>query len=288
MATPNEKSSGEMTFFEHIDALRPHLVRGAVVLFTVMVGAFLAKGLIIDTILMGPQKPDVPLNRLMAWLAEATGAQGLQINNKSFTMVNTSMAGQFNLHMKISFITAFAVAIPYLLWEIWQFVKPALTPGERRGSQMFVFYVSMCFFGGLLFGYFLIAPLTVNFLGGYTASADITNMIDVNSYLSTIANVSLACAAIFQLPILVYFLARMGVLKSDFMRRYRRHAILVLCVISAIITPPDVASLVLVALPFYLLYEYSIRIAARVERKKAEREAAEEAAFNNLPTTGDS
>lgn len=262
-----ESPQSEMTFFEHVDALRPHLMRGAGVIVVLLIIAFCSKGFIIDTVLFGPQSTDFPLNRFLNWVAESTGIDALRINTKEFNMVNTSMAGQFNLHMTIAFATAIILGVPYLLWEVWRFVKPALTPSELRGSRLFVMYVSLCFFTGLLFGYYLISPLTVNFLVNYQASERITNMIDVSSYLSTVINVSLACAAVFQLPLLVYFLTRMGVLTPDFMRKYRRHAIMVLLIFSAIITPPDVFSQTLVMLPLYGLYEFSIHLSAKVKRK---------------------
>lgn len=257
-----------MTFFEHIDALRPHLLRSGLMLLAVALAAFLCKGLIIDTVLLGPQSPDFPTNRMFAWLAAALGMKELAVNSVPLEMVNTTMAGQFNLHLKVSLWTALVVSIPYLLWELWRFVRPALTPAERRGSNRAVLYISSCFLAGLAFGYFLIAPLTVNFLGSYQASGRIANLIDVNSYLSTVMNVSLASGMIFLLPLATWLLARMGILTPDFMRRYRRHAIVVLAVLAAVITPPDLFSMVLVMLPLYGLYECSIGIAARVERRK--------------------
>ncbi len=277
MAKNTPKSSDtEMTFFEHVEALRPHLVRSIMALLVVMIAAFLGKKFVIDLILMGPQSPDFITNRLLCdishWLMNDNT---LCINQVKFNMVNTSLAGQFNLHMQVALVTAIVVAVPYLLWEIWRFVLPALTPYERRKSRMFVLYVSLCFFAGLCFGYFLIVPLSINFLAGYQASPEITNMIDVKSYLSTVLTVSLACAIVFQLPLLVYFLARMGLITSAFLKRYRRHAIVVLAIISAIITPPDLFSLVLVVIPLYGLYEYSIVVARRVEKHKAQAEAEE-------------
>ena len=137
-------------------------------------------------------------------------------------LINTAMAGQFNLHLKISMVAAFCIGFPYLLWELWRFARPALTERELRGCRRFVFYVSAGFFAGLLFGYFVIAPLTIGFLSQYSVSEQVTNMIDVGSYLSTVLNVSIACAVVFQLPLLVYFLTRMGLVSPDFLRRYRR------------------------------------------------------------------
>lgn len=275
MSKNTEKSSeGEMTFFEHIDALRPHLVRGASALFVIMIAAFLGKKYIIDGILMAPKSPDFITNRWLCNISRGLmGNENLCINNIQFNMINTALGGQFNLHMQVSLAVAIVIGIPYFLWEIWRFISPALTSFERHKSRMFVLYVSLCFFTGLLFGYFLIVPLSISFLYNYTASASIVNMIDIKSYLSTVLQVSLACAAVFQLPLLIYFLARMGIVNAAFLRKYRRHAIVLLAILSAIITPPDILSLFLVMVPLYALYEFSIVIAAKVERKKAKEEA---------------
>ena len=274
MSNKREKSSDtEMTFFEHIEALRPHLVRGVLALVVVMIAAFIGKKFVIDWVLMGPQSPDFPTNR---WLCDFSywvfGDNRICINQVKINMVNTALAGQFNLHMQVAFATAIAVAVPYLLWELWRFVLPALTPRERQKSRMFVLYVSLCFLTGLAFGYFVIAPLSISFFAGYQASPDITNMIDIRSYLTTVLSVSIACAVLFQLPLLIYFLARMGLITASFLKRYRRHALVLLMVVSAIITPPDIFSLFLVVIPLYGLYECSILLASRVERKMAREE----------------
>lgn len=283
----------EMTFFEHIDALRPHLVRGAMAIVIVGVIAFFCKHLIIDTVLFGPKSPEFPTNRMLVWVgaewaqiaAWLNSTLGISLNidpgsfsigADRFSVINTSLAGQFNLHMKISLVTGIALATPYVLWEFWRFVRPALTPQEIAGTNWFVFCVSLCFFSGLLFGYFIMVPLSVNFFANYQASAEIVNMIDIGDYLSTVIVVSMACAFMFELPLLIYFLTRMGLVSAGFLRRYRRHAFVVLLVIAAIITPPDIFSLVLVILPLYGLYELSIKLAARIERKQSRE---------NLPET---
>lgn len=274
MGNNGENSSeGQMTFFEHLDALRPHLLRSVVAILIIMIAAFFSKDFIIDKVLMGPQSPNFPLNRLFEYLSEKWGIAGLKLNNYSLNMINTNLYGQFNLHMKISIMTGVALAVPYTTWELWRFVKPALTPKELKSSRMFVGYVSLCFFSGLFFGYFVITPLTINFFAGYTVSGDITNMIDIKSYLSTVINTGFACGILFQLPIFIYFLSKMGLITAAFMRKYRRHAVVLLLVFSAIITPPDAVSLIMVVLPLYGLYELGIVIAGRIEKKRALEEA---------------
>ncbi|MDR1671199.1 MAG: twin-arginine translocase subunit TatC [Alistipes sp.] len=291
-----ESSDVEMTFFEHLEDLRPHLMRAFGALFAIAIAAFIFKGFIIDTLLFAPQTPEFPtnkwlcgmgytLNDFVGWLGRLFDAEWstdptvLCINNQEpLSIVNNKLTGQFNLHMKVAFSTGLALGIPYLLWEIWQFVKPALLPTERRGTRMFVLWVSLCFFSGALFGYFIITPLSIHFFRSYAASASITNLIDISSYFSQVIGISLGTGLIFQLPLLVYFLTRIGIVSPAFLRKYRRHAVVLLAVVAAIITPPDLFSMVLVMLPLYGLYELSIYLSARTHKKYHAEEAAEAAA----------
>lgn len=268
MSAGERDTAGQMTFAGHLEALRPHLVRGGAVFSVLVVAAFLCKEFLVDGVLFGPMRPEFPTNRLLEMLAAWSGIDDIAIGGQNFELVSTTMAGQFNLHLRISVITALAAAFPYILWEMWRFVRPALTERELQGCRNFVFYVSVGFFVGLLFGYFVIAPLTVGFLAGYNVSELVVNRIDVNSYLSTVMNVSIACALVFQLPLLVRLLTRMGLVTPDFLRRYRRHAIIVLAVLAAVITPPDAVSMVMVLLPLWALYEYSIHLSAKTLKKQ--------------------
>ena len=282
----NQSSSTEMTFFEHIDELRPHLIRSISSVFVIAVVAFFCRSFIIDTVLFGPQSPDFPTNRMLAWAGEKFSEFCIWINSWAgtsfsfdadslagrtinFNTINTYMAGQFNLHMKVSLIVGLALAIPYVVWELWLFVKPALTEREIAGTKWVVFWVSVCFFIGLSFGYFIMAPLSVNFFINYQASEMITNMIDVGDYFSTVMIISIACAVMFQLPLLIYFLTRIGLVSSEFLKKYRRHALVLLMTVAAIITPPDLFSLFLVSIPLYMLYELSISLSIKVEHKLA-------------------
>ncbi len=266
------RSTDEMSMWEHIDALRPHLVRSVVALFVLFVVAFLFKEFIVGQLLLGPQSSEFLTNRLLNNLAARWGLEGLSVNASTYNFINTSVAGQFNMHLRLSFTVALILSIPYLLWELWLYVRPALTTRERRACRGFVFWVSLCLAVGVLFGYFIMSPLALNFLLNYQLTGQIANMIDIGSYFSTVTSSVLACGVVFQLPLLVYFLARMGVVSSDFLRRYRRHAIFVLAIFSAIITPPDAFSMVLVLIPLYMLYELGISLTARVERGRVELE----------------
>ncbi len=256
---PGAEDSG-MDFWGHLAALRPHLIRSALAVAVLGVAAFFAKDFLIDRVLFGPRNAGFPTNRLLLafgeglqhlcqWIDAKTGwslgvdVAAFDVAKLDFRLINTSLAGQFNLHMKISLLTGLTLAVPYILWEFWRFVKPALTPHEIAAARRFVPGVSLLFFGGLLFGYFVIVPLSVSFFINYEARAAIVNMIDVGQYLSTVVVASLASALLFQLPLLVWFLARMGVVTADLLRRYRRHAFVGLLVVAAIVTPPDILSL---------------------------------------------
>ncbi len=287
-----ESSDVEMTFFEHLEDLRPHLMRAVGALFVIAILAFFFSRFIIDGLLFGPQSPDFPTNRwlcemgyamndLLGWLGGLVGAEWsmdptvMCLNQTDYNMVNFKVAGQFNLHLKMSMVTGFVLGIPYLLWEIWQFVKPALTPKERSGTRMFVFYVSLCFFAGLLFGYYVVSPISLHFFLNYAVSDTITNNIDINSYFSQVIGVSLGIGLVFQLPLLIYFLTRIGIFSPKFLRRYRKHAAVILAFVSAVITPPDLFSLILVMIPLYMLYEFSIFLSSRVYKKYHNDESEE-------------
>ena len=249
------------TFGDHLEALRPHLLRILAVFAVLLAAAFACKGLLVDTVLFGPMDTGFPTNRLIASLAERLGSRQFATGSDALTLVSTSMAGQFNLHLKISFFAALVLTFPYAVWELWRFVRPALTEHELRACRRLTLWISVCFLAGTAFGYMVLAPVTVSFLTRYDVSPAVVNMIDANSYLSTVVNVTLACGVVFQLPLLVWFLSRAGIVTAAFLRRYRRHAILLLTLLSAIITPPDVVSTILIVLPMYGLYELGIRIA---------------------------
>ncbi len=261
-APPNDPQ--HMTFFGHVEALRPHLVRSAVAVVLLAVAAFLCKGALIDGLLFGPLRADFPTNRLLFWLAERSG---IDYALPTPELINTTLAGQFNLHLRLSFTAAFVAALPYCLWEAWRFVRPALTLRERRLCRTAALRVAAAFGSGLAFGYFILAPLSIAFLASYRVSDAVRNLIDIGSYLSTVTQVTIVCALLFQLPLLVQLLTCMGLLTAAAMRRYRRHAIVVLAVLAALVTPPDAFSMLLVLLPLAGLYEYGIRVAARTERR---------------------
>lgn len=253
------------TFGDHLEALRPHLLRSAAVFVAIFAAAFLFRGLLVDGLLFGPLNPQFPTNRMLAWLASAVGSDVPADSGIQLTLVSTTLAGQFNLHMKIAFFAALVASFPYMVWELWRFVRPALTEREAHACRSMTGWVSACFLTGAAFGYVVLVPFTVRFLANYNVSDAVGNMVDANSYLATVVNITLVCGLVFQLPLLVWFLARAGFIGSAFMCRYRRHAMFALAVLSAVVTPPDIVSMILIIIPLCALYELSVHIARRVE-----------------------
>ncbi len=268
-----------MSFLQHLEVLRWHLVRSsaAIVLFAVV--CFIGKGILFDEIIFGPKDPNFITYRLFCDFSRAMNIKELFcLDEMPFEILNTRMAGQFSTHVWVSLIAGFILAFPYVLYEVWRFIKPGLHKTERKYSRGIIFFASFLFILGVLFGYFLIVPLSVQFLGTYTVSREVTNLIDLNSFISTVSTVTLSTGLIFELPILVYFLAKIGLLTPAWMRKYRRHAFVVTLILAAIITPPDISSQVLVSLPIVVLYEISIKICARVvKRQEKERLRNQEA-----------
>lgn len=266
----------EMTFGEHLDELRKILMRVILIFGVLFCVLFALKGIVMDVVL-APVLESFPTNRLFNWMADMMGSDALRISPDNVDLYNTKMAGQFLLHIKSSLVGAFVIAFPYLIWELWLFVKPALPPQQRKKSFRYVLETPVWFLLGLFFGYFIIAPLAINFLGNYQVSEQINNIIGVDSFMNTVISVSFAAAIAFQLPLLIRLLATMGIVTSEGMRQYRKVAVAALLIFAAIITPPDVVSQVLIFIPCYFLYEYGITIAVRIEQARAKEEAEYEA-----------
>ncbi len=262
----------EMTFGEHLDEIRKILVRVVVVFVLLFIVLFAIKGIVLD-IVFAPIRETFPTNRLFNFMADLLGSDTLRIHPDNVELFNNKMAGQFMLHIKSSFIGAFIIAFPYLIWELWLFVKPAIPAQQRKQSIRYAIETPIWFVMGLLFGYYIIAPLAINFLGNYQVSDQISNIIDVSSFLTTVLSVSFAAAVSFQLPLLIRLLATIGVVSSQGMRQYRKIAVAALLIFAAIITPPDIVSQVLIFIPCYALYEYGITIASRIEARRAKEEA---------------
>lgn len=263
----------EMTFGEHLDELRKILIRVILVFAVLFVVFFSLKGIVLEVV-FAPLSKSFPTTRLLGWLAELMNSPALNISLDNIQIISNKMAGQFMLHIKSSFVGAFVVAFPYLIWELWNFVKPALPPSQRKRSIRYTIECPIWFILGLMFGYFVIAPLAINFLGNYEVVGDkIQNLFDVSSYLTTVLSVTFAAAIAFQLPVLIRLLATIGLVTSEGMRKYRKGAVVVLLLFAAVITPPDVVSQVLIFVPCYALYEYGITIARGIELRREKEEA---------------
>jgi sec-independent protein translocase protein TatC len=265
----------EMTFLDHLEALRWHLVRSILAIVLIAIAAFVFKDIIFDKIIFAPKAPDFFTNRNLCLFGQWVKVPALCINSKPFELININMAGQFSTHIMVSLIAGFILAFPYLIFEIWRFISPALYPREKKHARGAVFFISLLFMVGVLFGYYVIVPLSVHFLGNYMVSQTVTNQINLISYISTVSSITLATGVIFELPVLIFFLTRIGLVTPDFLKKYRRHALVVVLAISAIITPPDIFSQILVTFPLMLLYELGIIISRKIlksEKRKLENE----------------
>ena len=267
----DESEDVQMTFGEHLDELRKvlmHIGIAFVLLFIVLFTFF--KGDIIN-IVFYPSESDFITNRLFAKLADLTGTEALRINANPLQIYNTKIAGQFMLHIKASAVGALVIAFPYIIGQLWGFVKPALSTTMKRRTRLIVWKIVFWFFLGVAFSYFVIAPLGINFLANYEANGSIQNIIDVSSYVSTVLGVCLAAGLVFQLPLLIRLLASIGIISSEWLKKNRKIAIVVILALSALITPPDIISQLLIFVPFYILYEYGISIAKKIEKQNADR-----------------
>ncbi len=263
----------EMSFFDHLDALRGHLIRSAIAIIVITGFVFAYYDWIFDTVIMGPSNPDFWTYRTMCNVGNAIG-RNFCFSKFNISLINTEMAGQFTLQINSSLMIGLTLGVPYLLWEIWRFIKPALLEKERKAASGFVFYTSLLFFIGVLFGYYVITPMSLHFLATYTVSSRIQNLFDIDSYISSVATLTIASGLVFELPILIYVLASVGIMTPKFMRESRRYAIVIILIIAAVVTPtPDMLTMTIVSIPLFLLYEASIFVAAAVERRRNKKSA---------------
>jgi len=265
----------EMTFLEHLEEFRWHIIRalGSIVVFAIL--AWVYREWIYGTIILGPSKTDFWTYRMLCKLGNFVGADGLCVDAINFKLQNIEVGGQFRMALMTAGIVGLLFAFPYAFWEIWRFVKPGLKYTERKAARGAVFFVTVLFFTGVFFGYYIVTPLVVNFLANFTLDESIVNEFNIKSYISTIATLTLACGVAFQLPIVVFVLSKVGLITPAFMREYRKHSVIVILIIAAVITPsPDIFSQVIVALPLFLLYEVGIFISAQIERQRRAEEKA--------------
>jgi len=259
----------EMSFLDHLEELRWHLIRATIAVVIIGIVAFIAKDFIFDTVIFGPKKPDFPTYKFFCKVSKALGLDETFCTGElPFRVQSRQMAGQFSAHIWTSIWAGFILGFPYILYEMWKFISPGLYDKERSHSRGFIFIASFLFFLGVSFGYYVIAPLSINFLATYTVSKEVFNDIDLASYISTVRASVIACGLIFELPIVIFFLTKVGLVTPETLRKYRKISLVVVLILSAVITPPDVASQIVVAIPILILYEISIYISKAVWRKE--------------------
>ncbi len=269
----NNTDKAEMSFFDHLEDLRWHIVRSAVAIMVFSIFGFVYTKEILDNVIFGPTNANFPSYILMCKVSHLLGlGDKMCITPVKVQFQNFKMAGQIMLQFKLAFTLGLVLAFPYIFWEFWRFIKPALKERELRGARGVIFWVSFQFFLGISFSYFLMAPFTINFLAGYTVTDKAVNQFFLDDYFSLMTQIILGMGVLFELPILVFFLTKIGLITPDFMRSYRRHAIVVILVLAAVITPPDVVDQLIVFTPLYLLYEISIFISKKALRDMDEKE----------------
>lgn len=258
------KQPKEMSFLNHLEELRWTLIRATSAIFGFGIIAFMLKGFIFNSIILAPKNVNFWTYRFMCNLSKSFGTEGLCVDEIPFVVQSRTMAGQFSAHIWTSIAAGFIMAFPFIIWEVWKFIKPALYKKEQKGAAVFITISSFLFFVGILFGYYIITPLSVNFLGSYTVADEVKNNIDLSSYIGLLKASVLASGMIFELPIIIYFLSKMGLVTPTFLKKYRKYALILVLILAAIITPPDIISQIIVAIPMLILYELSIFISARV------------------------
>ena len=269
---PQEDPANQMSFLDHLEELRWHLIRA--VLAVVIAGgvAFLLKGFIFDVLLFGPSKGDFFSYDMLCRISNYIGIDGgFCFEEMPFRIQSRTMGGQFSAHVWTSITAGFIIAFPYVIYEFWKFVAPAMHSNERKYAKGFIFVTSLLFFLGVLFGYYVVTPLSINFLGKYQVSETVFNDFDLSSYISLVRASVLASGLIFELPIVIYFLTKVGVVTPDFLKKYRKYALVIVLILSAIITPPDIVSQIIVAIPVLILYEVSILISKMMYKKEEEK-----------------
>lgn len=265
-----------MSFLDHLEELRWHIIRafGAIIVFAI--AAFVSKEIVWHHLILSPTRPDFWTFRMFCQLGSAVGSDAFCFDEMPFIIQSRKMTGQFTMHITSSVVLGFIAAFPYVFWEIWRFVSPGLYENERKLSRGAVFSVSVLFMMGVLFGYFVVTPVSVQFLGNYQVDPTILNEFDITSYISIVLTLVLGCGLLFQLPIVVYFLSKVGVVTPELLVTYRRHAIVVILIIAALVTPPDPITQMLVTIPLVMLYQASIYISRAVLRKAKAKALADE------------
>jgi sec-independent protein translocase protein TatC len=266
-----KEAKTEMSFLDHLETLRWHIIKSAIAVITFAILAYTNSKFIWDNIIFAPNRSDFWTSRMLIKLGDFLGYESAGLMSKPLSLINFNLSGQFMVDVWTSIIAGFIVAFPYVMYQFWSFIKPALYENERKHASGAVAVMSGLFFTGVLFGYYLIVPFSLDWLATYSISTDVVNQINILSYISSVTSIVIAGGVAFELPVLVYFLSKIGVLTPKFLRKYRRHSYVVLLIIAAIITPPDVLSQMIVCIPLVILFELSIIISGKVEKARLKR-----------------
>lgn len=266
LATKTKKTNDEMSFLDHLEELRWHLIRSIVVVIIGAIVIFLAKDWIFKDVIFGPRSSSFFSYRALCSLSESLGmGDRLCLFPPEFNIIGVAFGELFVTHLKVSLILGFVVAFPYVFWEFWRFVKPGLHKHEASAARGIVFVCSSLFIFGVLFGYFVISPFAIRFLGGYQIEGAISQP-SLSSYVNYMTMFTVPTGVVFELPVVVYFLSKIGLITPEFMRKYRKHAFVLILILAAIITPPDIMTQFLIGIPLYILYELSIFVSKRVTK----------------------
>jgi len=265
-----------MSFIEHLEVLRGHLFRSVLAIAAGAIVFIVYNSFFVREVLMGPTHADFPTYKWLCKLGHAIGlGDNMCMKDIGLKMQSTSVSGQFSMYFTLIFVGGIIVAFPYIFWEFWRFIRPALTKKELSKTRGVIFWVSFLFFLGITFGYFIIAPYTVNFFANFQLDDNIENRWTITSYIDTLVPLILGTGLAFQLPLVMFFLAKVGLMSPDFLRRNRKYAIVIILILAGVITPPDVISQVICTIPLMLLYEISIWLTAKVQKEKELEEKEE-------------
>lgn len=268
----DKEPKGEMSFLDHLEALRWHIIKSISAIIICGTVAYIYSDFV-WSIIFAPRSNDFWTSQMIIKLNNYFGIASEGLNKRQLNLINFEMSGQFMVDVWTAIITGFIVSFPYVVYQFWSFVKPALYENEKRQASGAVLVMSFLFLVGILFGYYLIVPFSIDWLAGYTlgSGGEVVNQINILSYISTVTSIVLSGGIAFELPIVIYFLSKIGLLTPKFLRKYRRHSYVILLIIAAIITPPDVLSQMIVSIPLILLYELSIFISARVDKNRRKK-----------------
>ncbi|MFZ1783613.1 MAG: twin-arginine translocase subunit TatC [Ferruginibacter sp.] len=266
----------EMSFMGHLEALRWHLMRSVIVWLVAAIVIFVFRDWVYDYVILAPSAENFITYSTLCDFGHWLGiGDSLCMPPVKINFLVTQVNGTFTSALTIAMIGAVIIAFPYIFWELWRFVTPALSAKEKKYARGSIFWVSLCFFSGAAFGYYLLAPFTFNFLASFTlgTTGAIQYQPTINDYIDSLTNLVLGCGIAFELPILAFVLAKIGLITSTFLKKYSKYAFVLILLVAAVITPsPDISSQVIVALPLLFLYWISILMVARVDRKKAREE----------------